>query len=206
MTAAEIQELLPLHALDLLEGDEAAAVERALASDAGLAKELAELRDAAHSIVDTPIAPPADIERRLMASVGLGRYERFAARLGQLLDLAIDPVRELLGRMERAWPAPEAPGVSLIHFEAGPACATADCGIVRVEAGGTFPWHKHRGEEHSLILSGRLRDNEGREFGPGDEYVAAIGTSHDLTALGDEPVIFVARAFDGIEVGRRPQS
>jgi quercetin dioxygenase-like cupin family protein len=206
VTAAEIQELLPLHALDLLEGDEAAAVERAIASDAGLAKELAQLRDAAHSIVDEPIAPPADIERHSMASVGLGRYERFVARFVELFDLAIDPVRELLGRMERAWPAPEAPGVSLIHFEAGPACATADCGIVRVEAGGAFPWHTHLGEEHSLILSGRLRDNEGREFGPGDEYVAANGTSHDLIALGDEPVIFVARAFNGIQVGRRPQS
>ena len=77
---------------------------------------------------------------------------------------------------------------------------------MRVEAGGVFPWHTHLGEERSLILSGRLRDHEGREFGPGDEYVAAIGTSHDLATLGDEPVIFVARAFSGIQVGRRPQS
>ncbi|HEY1816481.1 MAG TPA: cupin domain-containing protein [Kofleriaceae bacterium] len=206
MTAAEIRELLPLHALDLLEGDEAVAVDRAVASDANLAGELASLRDAAYSIVDAPVAPPPDIERRLMASVGGGRFEKFAARLGQLLDLAIDPVRELLGRIERPWPPEEAPGVLLIHFTAGPACATADCGIVRVEPGSMFPWHTHLGEEHSLIVSGRLRDNDGREYGPGDEYVAQTGTSHDLTAIGDEPVIFVARAFNGIQVGRRPQA
>lgn len=205
MTTAELAELLPLHALDLLEGDEAVAVEHAIASDPMLATELARLRDAAHAIAE-PIAPPADIERRLMASVGLGRFEKFAARFAELLDLAIDPVRELLARLERPWPAPEAPGVSLIHFAGGPACATADCGIVMVEAGGTFPWHTHRGEEHSLVLSGRLRDHEGREFGPGDEYIALTGTSHDLTVVGDEPVIFVARAFNGILVGRRPEA
>jgi quercetin dioxygenase-like cupin family protein len=205
VTAAELSELLPLHALELLDGDEAAAVERAIASDPMLAMELTALRDAAHSIAE-PVAPPADIERRLMASVGLGRFEKFAARFAAIVDLAIDPVRELLARLERPWPSPEAPGVSLIHFDGGPACATADCGIVMVEAGGTFPWHTHLGEEHALVLSGRLRDDEGREFGPGDEYVALTGTSHDLTAIGDEPVIFVARAFNGIQVGRRPQS
>ena len=206
MSPAEIRELLPLHALDLLEGDEATVVERAIAADASLAQELAALRDAAFAIVDTPVAPPPDIERRLMASVGVGRFEKFAARLSQLLDLAIDPIRELLGKIERPWPPEEAPNVSLIHFSAGPACATADCGIVRVEAGGAFPWHTHLGEEHSLVLSGRLRDNDGREFGPGDEYVAHTGTSHDLTAIGDEPVIFIARAFNGIQVGRRPKA
>jgi quercetin dioxygenase-like cupin family protein len=205
VTTAELHELLPLHALDLLEGDEAVAVERAVAADPQLAKELAALRDASHAIAE-PVAPPADIERRLMASVGAGRFEKLAARFAEIVDLAIDPVRELLGRLERAWPAPEAPGVSLIHFDGGPKCATADCGIVRVEVGGTFPWHMHLGDEHALVLSGRLRDHEGREFGPGDEYVAQQGTSHGLETIGDEPVIFVARAFNGIQVGRRPQS
>jgi putative transcriptional regulator len=201
-----ITELLPLHALDLLEGDEAAAVERAVAADPKLATELALLRDAAHSIADEPVAPPADIERRLMASVGLGRYERFVARFSQLLDLAADHVRELFGRIERPWNPQEAPGVSLIHFQGGPACATADCGIVRIEPGSTFPWHTHRGEEHSLVLSGTLRDHDGRLFGPGAELIYAHGTEHELTVEGDEPAIFVARAFNGIQVGQRPQS
>jgi quercetin dioxygenase-like cupin family protein len=206
VTAAEIQELLPLHALDMLEGDEAKAVERAVAADASLAAELASLRDAAYAIPVEPVIPRPEIEVALMASVGQGRYERFAARLSELLDLAIDPIRALLGSIERGFPPPEAPGVSLIHFEGGPAYAAADCGIVRVEPGSMFPWHTHLGEEHSLILSGRMVDHEGREWGPGDEYVAALDTSHDLATVGDEPVIFIARALNGIQLGRRPQS
>ena len=209
MTAAEIRELLPLHALDALEGDEAAAVERAVAADPALAGELAALRDAAaDALLDSlpPLAPPPDLERRLLASVGAGRYERFAARFGEIVDLAIDPIRELLGLLERPWPAPEAPGVSLHHFQGGPACATADCGLVRIEPGSTFPWHTHRGPEHTLVLSGTLRDVDGTLYGPGAELIYAHGSSHELAAHGDEPVIFVARAFDGIELGRRPQS
>jgi quercetin dioxygenase-like cupin family protein len=206
VTAAEIQELLPLHALDMLDGDEANAVERAIAADPSLAAELASLRDAVYAIPVESVAPPPAIEIALLASVGQGRYERFAARLSELLDLAIDPIRLLLGKIERGFPPQEAPGVSLIHFDGGPAYAAADCGIVRVEPGGMFPWHTHLGEEHSLIISGRMVDNDGREYGPGDEYIAQLGTSHDLATLGDEPVIFVARALNGIQLGRRPQS
>ena len=202
----DIRELLPLHALDLLDGAEAAAVEHAVAADPALAVELAALRDAAHSLADQPVDPPPDIERRLIASVGGGRYERFAARFAALFDLAIDPVRELFGRMERPWPAPEAPGVSLIHFQGGPAWAAADCGIVRIEPGSTFPWHTHLGEEHILVLAGTVRDHEGRLYGPGMELISAQGSSHDASVHGNDPAIFVARALNGIELGRRPQS
>jgi quercetin dioxygenase-like cupin family protein len=206
VTVEQIHELLPLHALEMLDGDEAKAVERALAADPSLAAELASLRDAVYAIAVEPVAPSPGIEVALMASVGQGRYERFAARLSELLDLAIDPIRSLLGKIERGFPPQEAPGVSLIHFDGGPAYAAADCGIVRVEPGSMFPWHTHLGEEHSLILAGRMVDNDGREYGPGDEYIAQHGTSHDLATVGDQPVIFVARALNGIEVGRRPQS
>jgi quercetin dioxygenase-like cupin family protein len=206
VTAAEIQELLPLHALDMLDGDEAKAVERAIAADAALAAELAALRDAVHAMPVVAVEPSPAVEVSLMASLGHGRYERFAARLSELLDLAIDPIRVLLGKIDRGFPPQEAPGVSLIHFDGGPAYAAADCGIVRVEPGSMFPWHTHLGEEHSLILSGRMVDNDGREYGPGDEYIAQLDTSHDLATVGDEPVIFVARALNGIQLGRRPQS
>ena len=198
-----IQELLPLYALGLLEGDEAAMVENAITADPALARELATYED---SLI-VPIAPPADLEKRLMASVGGGRFERFAARLGELFDVSLDRARELLGLAEReaSW-AEEAPRVFLIHFAGGPAHATADCGIIRIAPGGVFPPHMHRGEEHSIIIAGTLRDHDGKLYRAGEELVYAANTSHLLTVDGDEDVIFIARALDGIELQLPPQS
>ena len=47
---SDIRELLPLHALGVLEADEAREVERAVAADPALAAELAAYRDAASLI------------------------------------------------------------------------------------------------------------------------------------------------------------
>jgi putative transcriptional regulator len=196
----DVRELLPLYALGALEPDENALVERAIAGDAALAAELAAYQDAAHQLA-APVAPSADVKARLLASAGGGRFERFAARVGQIFDVTIDRARELLGLVERpaSWEAP-IPGIGLVHFAGGPACATADCGFIRIEPGCTFPWHTHRGEELTIILAGTLRNYDGRLLQPGDELVQAAGSQHELTVAGDEAVIFVARAFNGIEV------
>jgi putative transcriptional regulator len=136
----------------------------------------------------------------LLASVGGGRFERFADRMAKLFDVTVDRARELLALVERkaSWENPM-PGIALIHFDGGPACAAADCGFVRIQPGCTFPWHTHRGEEVNVILAGTLRDSTGKVLHPGDELVQHENTEHDLTA-GDEEVIYVARAMNGIEV------
>jgi putative transcriptional regulator len=197
---SDVRELLPLHALGVLDADEAKAVEQAVAADPALAAELAAYRDAA-ALVAAPVAPPPDVKARLLASAGGGRFERFATRFAQLFDVTVDKARELLGLIERpaSWEAP-VPGIGLVHFAGGPACAAADCGFIRIAPGCTFPWHTHRGEEVSIILSGTLRDHTGRLLHPGDELVQAAGTQHDISAEGDADVIFAARAFNGIEV------
>jgi putative transcriptional regulator len=201
---SDVKELIPLHALGMLEPDEAAEVERAVAADPRLAAELAGYRDAA-SLIAVLVTPPPDIKARLLASAGGGPFERFSARFAQLFDVTVEKARELLGLAERpaSWETP-VPGVGLVHFAGGPACATADCGLIRIEPGCTFPWHTHRGEEISLMLAGTCRDSSGRLLQPGDELVQAAGTQHDIRAEGDGPVIFAARAFDGIDVRQQP--
>jgi putative transcriptional regulator len=195
-----VRELLPLHALGALDADEAALVEQAVAADPALAAELASYRDAAAN-AGPAVAPPPDIKDRLLASAGGGRFEKFSSRFAQLFDVTVDRARELLGLIERpaSWENP-LPGIGLVHFAGGPACATADCGFIRVAPGCTFPWHTHRGEEVSIILTGSLRDHTGRLLHAGDELVQATGTQHDITAIGDRELIFAARAFNGIEV------
>jgi hypothetical protein len=191
----DVRELLPLYAFGELSADEAAAVERAIEADASLAIELEQYLDLA------AVAPPADIKARLLASVGGGRFESFGDRMATLLDVSIDRARELLGLIERpaSWENP-VPGVFLIHFEGGPAYAAADCGFVRIAPGCKFPWHTHRGEEVSVILGGALRDIDGKVYRAGDELVQHDGTEHELVALDDAEVIYVARAMNGIEV------
>ena len=200
----DVRELLPLHALGLLDADEAEAVQRAVASDPALAAELDALQLSATALV-APVTPPPDVKARLLASVGGGRFERFAARLASLFDVSVDRARELLGRIERAssWEV-GAPGIGLVHFDGGPAHATADCGFVRIDPGAMFPLHTHRGEEVSILLAGELRDDEGRVLRAGDELVQAAGTQPHLTAVGDGPALFAARAADGIELAGAP--
>jgi hypothetical protein len=192
----DVRELLPLYALGELSADEASTVERAIEADPNLAAELESYLDL------VAVAPAADVKARLIASVGGGRFEQFSDRMAKLFDVTIDRARELLGLIERpaSWENP-VPGVHLIHFDGGPACAAADCGFVRIAPGCKFPWHTHRGEEVSVILSGAMRDHDGKVLRAGDELVHQEATQHELTAEGDEDVIYVARAMNGIEVG-----
>ncbi|MBX3161233.1 MAG: cupin domain-containing protein [Deltaproteobacteria bacterium] len=204
--SADVRELLPLYALGILEPDERTAVERAIAGDASLARELSTYQEAAEQLV-APVAPPPAVKARLMASIGQGRFESFAERMGKLFDVTVDKARELLGLTERAasWEPQPVPGIFLVHFDGGPAYAAADCGFIRLEPGAIFPPHKHLGEEATIVLSGHVRDMaSNRVLGPGDELVQAEGSEHYLVNEGQEPVVWAARAMNGIAVAGTP--
>jgi len=203
--ADDIRELLPLYALGILEPDELQTVERAVAKDPLLAAELLAYQDTAHQIV-APIEPSPAVKARLLASVGGGALERFAQRLGALFDVTVERARELLGLIERpaSWEA-QVPGIALVHFDGGPAYAAADCGFIRLAPGAIFPFHKHLGEEASVILEGAVYDaTNDRLLEAGDEYVQATGTQHALVNKGSVDCVFAARAMHGIEVGGAP--
>jgi mannose-6-phosphate isomerase-like protein (cupin superfamily) len=198
--SADVRDLLPLYALGILEPDEARAVERAAAADPALAAELTSYQEAALQLV-APVAPAPDVKARLLVSAGQSRWDRFAARFGAIFDVTVDRARELIGLVERpaSWEVP-IPGVQLIHFAGGPAAAAADCGFIRLGPGCRFPWHTHKGEEHSIVLAGQVREAGGRLLGPGDELVVADGREHDIVNEGTEDAIFAARAMNGIAV------
>jgi putative transcriptional regulator len=202
---ANVRELLPLYALGILESDEATLVERAVALDVALAAELASYQQTAGAIgaAIQPVAPSPEVKQRLFASIGGGRFEAFSARMAKLFDVTADRARELLGLIERpaSW-IPQIHGISLVHFDGGPAAAAADCGFVRLAPGAVFPPHTHLGEEAVTILSGRIHDvTNDRVVGPGDDYVQPEGTNHYLVCVGTEECIFASRAMNGIAVG-----
>lgn len=206
--SSDLRELVALHALDLLDPDDLAVVEAAIAASPKLAAELRSLRQAAHQLSSLAEAtkPPPLVGARLLTTVGGGRFERFAAQVATIFDLTLARAREVLGLIDRpsSW-VQALPNVGLIHFAGGPRCATADCGVVRVAAGSQFPLHTHRGDEMSVIVAGTVRISDGARHLPGDEVRGEAGTSHALTAEGDEDLILLARAFNGIELARVPQ-
>lgn len=203
--ADDIRELLPLYALGILEADELRSVERAVATDPALAAELLAYQDTASQLI-VPIEPPPAVKARLVASVGGGRLERFAQRLGSLFDVTAERAREILGLIERpaSW-EPQAPGIALVHFDGGAAYAAADCGFIRLAPGTIFPFHKHLGDEACVVLEGALFDaTNNRVLEAGDDYFQAAGTEHALINRGDVDCVFAARAMHGIEVAGAP--
>lgn len=203
--ADDIRELLPLYALGVLESDELQTVERAVARDPQLAAELFAYQDTTHYLA-TSVDPPAAVKSRLLASIGGGRFERFAQRLGALYDVTVERAREILGLIERpaSWEM-QVPGIGLVHFDGGPACAGADCGFVRLAPGAIFPYHKHLGDEATVILEGSLHDaTNGKTIEAGEAYDLLAGTEHALVNKGSVDCIFAARAMHGIEIGGAP--
>lgn len=205
MSTHDMKELLPLYALGILEPDEAAQVEAAVARDPQLAVELAAYRDTA-ALLTTPAQPDPSVMARLMASVGESRFERFSARLAKLYDVTVDRARELLGLLERKASWDNAmPGLGLVHFDGGPAYAAADCGFIRLAPGTSFPHHTHMGEEVSLILAGEIQDKQtGAIYRPGDEVVKPVDSDHDVVCIGTEDAIYAARAMNGIAIAGAP--
>lgn len=201
---SDIRELLPLYALGILDADEAQVVERAVAADPALASELAAFQRTAEAMV-TPVAPSPAVHERLVASIGGGRFERFSSKMASLFDVTVERARELLGLIERpaSW-EPGTPGLTLVHFDGGPAFAQADCGFVRLAPNAAFPVHTHAGEEVSVILEGTLVDRgRGRTYVAGDEVVEGQDVEHDVVA-GPEGAMYAARVMNGILVGGAP--
>ena len=195
---AEVRELLPLYVLGLLEADEVSLVEQAVRRDPALAAELRGFDAAAARLLDgvAPVAPPQSVRDRLLASIAPGRFERFAARFAEMYDVTVARARELFGLIDDASTYDRAiPGAVLIHFQGGAACAGADCGFIILPAGTKFPWHRHEGEEHVLIMQGRLRDCDGTVIEAGQEDHKGAGTEHEFEAMSGDDLIFCARVW-----------
>lgn len=192
MTA--IRELLPAYALGALDDEESRQVLRAVAADPALEAELAELLDAASAMgaMVEPVAPPPAARARLLDAAGGERFARFARRFAELFDVGVQRARELLGLVDtpQAWVPGPGPQSWLIHFQAGPALATADTGFVKLAKGERFAWHRHDGDEYCMILQGTAQDSLAGTLTVGDEGKLAGGTEHDFVAVGDEDLIF----------------
>ena len=139
-----------------------------------------------------PVAPPDAARARLMAAIeGPARYLPFCAELSRHFELPEPAMRELLGCIDTSpkWRRGAAPVEGSFKFRPGPELLPLHGGFVRLLAGTGFPLHRHRDRELTFVLSGRIYDDTGSYFGPGNVIEMAPGSSHALTVTGDAPAL-----------------
>jgi putative transcriptional regulator len=143
-----------------------------------------------------PEAPPADLRRRLLASVaGPARFGALADALGGVTELGGAALGALLAKVDdaAAWSDAPFPGVRYFNFAPGPAAVAAglEAGFVRLAPGARFPRHRHLGVERTFVLDGLLEDR-GQTYGPGRVVEAAAGTEHDYAAGPGRDLVIVS--------------
>jgi transcriptional regulator with XRE-family HTH domain len=113
-----------------------------------------------------------------------------------LLDVAPAP-RVVRASERRRWRG--AAGVRVEEVDGG---LPRDVRVVQVTTGSgqTSGSHAHAGEEHQLVVSGRLRVTQGphtAELGPGDYLLWDATVPHDSEALGEEPAVVLIFCHQG---------
>lgn len=104
-----------------------------------------------------------------------------------LIDAAA-PMRIVRAADRRSWSGPG--GAVIEEVDGG---IPRDLRIVHVTGPGpgvSTGFHAHSGDEHHIMLSGRLRVTQGDsvdELGPGDYLLWDATVPHDVEQIGDEP-------------------
>ncbi len=120
-----------------------------------------------------------------------------------LLD-SVAPPRVVRAADRRTWAGP-----GNVHVEEVDGGIPRDVRIVtaRSQPSQTTGMHAHAGDEHHVVLSGRLRVTQGEhtvELGPGDYLLWDATIPHDSEALGDEPVevLIISHRAHGTETAQ----
>ena len=200
-------ELLAEYVLGHLSESDAAAIEAEAANSAVLRSSIDEIAGLLTGVAfSLPEAGPSiAVRERLIASCeNTNRFEQFASRVGELIDVAKDKAERLLAAIDSAtsWGDGPIPGMSLYHLDGGPSVSNAVVGFIRLEAGLGFPTHTHLGDEIVLVLQGRCTDEDGTVSEVGDEIVKASGTTHAFATDPDGPdFVYLAVVQEGVEIG-----
>jgi quercetin dioxygenase-like cupin family protein len=152
-----------------------------------------------------PVAPSPGLRAALLGTIAAAtKLGGFTERVAALFDLGRERSGELIREAAGAaagWQTIPIPGVRLLHFAGGPRVAAADCGLVRIEPGASFPAHRHGGDEWSLVLAGEAEEEgTGERWAPGDLVHRAAGSVHAYRAVGREPLVFAVLLHGGIEL------
>jgi anti-sigma factor ChrR (cupin superfamily) len=87
-----------------------------------------------------------------------------------------------------------------VHFYAADRATGRALVLIRMEPGCGYPRHRHRGEEHLLVLQGAYADERGT-WCAGQLVVYPDGSEHSPVATrepANEPCVLLALAHEGI--------
>lgn len=99
------------------------------------------------------------------------------------------------------WQSTRHPGVA-VHFYASDRATGRALVLIRMAPGCGYPRHRHRGEEHLLVVQGGYRDDAG-EHHAGRFVRYPDGSEHAPVALdgpGAAPCVLLALAHEGIKL------
>jgi hypothetical protein len=165
-------ELAPLYALDLLNEEEKAWVERQIATCPDLATELASYQAAVTAIpYSAPQMPMAeDLKERLFQRLEL--EPPIPTPAPQTIAASYFAVRS----QNLHWQPHSIPGVTIaiVHTDQ---IKREIVGFLKVQGGVRYPLHRHAGTEEIFMLEGDLAI-EDQVYGVGDYIRSAPGSSH----------------------------
>lgn len=149
-----------------------------------------------------PAPTPGRRASLLAAAASVCRFDDLLPRFAAMFDLPPEQADALLRRIDEPGAFPPGPieGVQQLPFRPGPALRGHLTGIVRVQAGATYPRHSHHGPERSLILQGSCRDGD-RELCRGQETARQEGDPHTIVAHAGPPLVVAVRVKGGIAFG-----
>ncbi len=136
------------------------------------------------ALLAAPSGPPAaPVRARVLASCLNGRLARFADPVAALFHVDARRARAILDELDdpQGWEPALLPGS--FHRLVDVADNVLKF-FIRVPAGNAVPLHEHHGRENTLVLQGRLVDNAGSVWRPGEEMPQATGTQHSFRADG----------------------
>jgi len=200
-------EALPEFLFDALGPEERQRFAAAVEASPALAREVAAAQEAVAAWAQLRVkaeTPPPALRQRLLDTIGsVERFRPFFAPVARIFDLAEGAVRDILARVDEAVGWSVFPGgARYFHFLPGPSMASQEAGVVRMAPGTTFPRHRHRAGEITIVLDGVMYDR-GQVYGPGAVIEAEPGSSHDYRAGAGRDLILLSR-HGGIELLQEP--
>ncbi len=168
-------EIAAVHSLGALEGDVAAALEQcrgcSLRMAAGELEENYLAVAAMAAACFQPAEPPAELRERVLAGIAdVGAPPAAEPDFLVLKDQSDDWI-PLPGGKIRMKVLSDLPGAAHTSI------------LFDVDAGGSFPLHRHKGHEELYLISGDV-ESDGLMLAPGDYLRCAPGTKHCVSTRG----------------------
>jgi anti-sigma factor ChrR (cupin superfamily) len=159
-----------------------------------------ELLSRAAIEVETNVAPSR--EAILGLATAMNRFGRFAKKVADLTDVALEQAKAWIEKMDDDGMFTETAleMMQIYHIEGGPLVENAIVGFVKIKAGESFPEHTHLGHEQMLVMQGFLRDEDGVLHPPGTLIENPAGMTHEIGAGPDVDLIYLNVTQTGIEL------